>query len=107
VTRLCVLFFGEDVVAGLGDASYRGIVGRLLAAASEVDAELVAYNLGVLGETSLDVSRRWRKESSQRVAGQTAWQPVFSPGINDPARLDARRRYGRCRRSRPGRAIRG
>jgi hypothetical protein len=55
-----------------------------------VDAELVAYNLGVVGETSLDVSRRWRKESSQRVAGQTAWQPVFSPGINDPARLDAR-----------------
>jgi acyl-CoA thioesterase-1 len=35
------------------------------------------------------VSRRWRKESSPRVVGQRAWQPVFSLGVNDPARLDA------------------
>jgi acyl-CoA thioesterase I len=88
VTGLCVLFFGDDVVAGIGDASYRGIVGRLLGAASEAQITLVPYNLGVAGETSVDVSRRWRKESTPRVTGQT-WEPVFSLGINDPGRVAA------------------
>jgi acyl-CoA thioesterase-1 len=89
MTGLCVLFFGDDVVAGLGDASSGGIVRRLLATAADAGIDLVAYNLGVAGETSLDVSRRWRKEATPRVIGRTAWQPVFSFGVNDPSRVDA------------------
>jgi acyl-CoA thioesterase I len=88
MTAPCVLFFGDDVVAGVGDAGHHGLVGRLLSAASETGIELVAYNLGVVGDTTLDVARRWRKESSPRVAGQEAWQPVFSMGGNDPDRVD-------------------
>lgn len=89
MTGGCVLVFGDDVVAGSSDACHGGIVGRLAAAASEAGIELVAYNLGIVGETSLDVSRRWRKESTPRVAAQPAWQPVFCVGVNDPGRLEA------------------
>jgi acyl-CoA thioesterase I len=84
----CILFFGDDVIAGSGDRSHRGIVGRLLTTATEAGLDVAAYNLGVIGDTSVGVLRRWRKEASPRVHEHPGWQPVFSFGANDVARLD-------------------
>ncbi|MCA1688916.1 MAG: hypothetical protein LC720_00210 [Actinobacteria bacterium] len=85
-----VLFFGDDVVAAVTDPSGLGFVGRLACAASRVGVPVVAFNLGVPGETSVDVSRRWRKEAAPRVLLGEPWRPVFCFGANDTA-LEERR----------------
>ncbi len=80
-----VVFFGDDIVAGARDASGLGLVGRLVASAFVAGIPVSAYNLGVLGDTSVGVSRRWRKEAGPRVDGSARWWPVFCFGANDTA----------------------
>lgn len=80
-----IMFFGDDVVAGAQDASGRGLVGRLIAAAHGADIPVVGFNLGVPGDTSLHVSRRWRKEAAPRTLPGEPWWPVFCCWSNDPA----------------------
>jgi acyl-CoA thioesterase-1 len=73
-----ILAFGDSFVLGQGDPEHLGWAGRVLRNRSEV----TLYNLGVRGDSSADVARRWRAETqARRVAGETGI--VFSFGAND------------------------
>jgi acyl-CoA thioesterase-1 len=77
------LFFGDSLVAGVGDPSGAGWVGRVVSASFAVGLPLTAYNLGVRGETSEQVAARWRDEARPRVLPGTDGRVVLSFGAND------------------------
>jgi lysophospholipase L1-like esterase len=87
-----VLFFGDSFVAGVGDPTGRGWVGRVVAASFDAGLPLVAYNLGVRRETSLDVAARWRDEARPRLRAQAGYGVVFGFGVNDTTVEDGRPR---------------
>jgi acyl-CoA thioesterase-1 len=78
-----VLFFGDSLVAGVGDPTGRGWVGRVLTASFESGLPLTGYNLGVRGETSEQVAARWRDEARPRLLPETDARTVVSFGAND------------------------
>ncbi|TGY87928.1 G-D-S-L family lipolytic protein [Marinicauda algicola] len=72
-------FVGDSLTLGIGDPGRLGWVGRL--SRHYPREELLAYNLGVPGETVRDIARRWRCETRSRLpAGGLL---VFSFGTND------------------------
>jgi acyl-CoA thioesterase-1 len=77
-----VLFFGDSHTVGVGDPSGLGWVGRIVTATHADGIPLVAYNLGVRGETSEDVLRRWQGEATAR-ASDLETKVVFAVGAND------------------------
>jgi lysophospholipase L1-like esterase len=78
-----VLFFGDSLVAGVGDPAGGGWVARVVSASVTRGQPLTAYNLGVRRETSLQVAARWRAEAEPRVPAGTTAQIVLSFGAND------------------------
>lgn len=78
-----LLFFGDSLVAGVGDPTGRGWVGRVLAASFENGLPLTGYNLGVRRETSEQVAGRWRDEALPRLLPETDARIVVSFGAND------------------------
>jgi lysophospholipase L1-like esterase len=78
-----VLFSGDSLVAGVGDPTGLGWVGRVVAASYAAGLPLTAYNLGVRGETSEQVSGRWRSEVERRLAASAEMLAVVSLGAND------------------------
>jgi len=87
-----VLFFGDSLVAGVGDPTGLGWVGRIVAASFAAGTSLTAYNLGVRRDTSEQVAARWRSEALPRLAGSTDSRIVLSFGANDTAMEDGRLR---------------
>jgi len=85
-----VLFFGDSHTVGVGDPSGLGWVGRVVAATHAEGIPLVAYNLGVRGETSEDVLRRWQGEAAPR-ASDLETKGVFAVGANDTSEEEASR----------------
>lgn len=84
-----ILFFGDSFVAGVGDPSGLGWVGRVVAAAHADGRPLTAYNLGVRGDTSTDVAARWRAEARARMHHAEAdYGVVLSVGTNDTTERD-------------------
>ncbi len=80
--RIC--FVGDSFVAGTGDETALGWVGRVTAAAWHRGMALTAYNLGVRRDTSADLRRRAESEVLARLLGAgTAQAVVFSFGAND------------------------
>jgi len=90
VTDRRVIFFGDSHVAGVGDPSALGWVGRVVAASFAEGTPLTAYNLGVRGETSLQVASRWRQETGPRLLPGADTRIVMSFGANDTT-IDAGR----------------
>ena len=80
----CVLFFGDSFVNGAGDETGLGWPGRLVAAAWVADLSLTAYNLGVRGESTTDVARRFRAEALPRLIPGADNRVVLAVGANDP-----------------------
>ncbi|HTQ67860.1 MAG TPA: GDSL-type esterase/lipase family protein [Solirubrobacteraceae bacterium] len=78
-----VLFFGDSLVAGVGDPTGLGWVGRLVAASFAAGLPVTAYNLGVRGETSLQVAARVRQETGARLSAAADTRIVMSFGAND------------------------
>ena len=78
-----ILFFGDSHVAGAGDPSGLGWVGRVVAASFAAGMPLTAYNLGVRGETSLQIASRWRQETRARLSPGADTRIVVSFGAND------------------------
>lgn len=78
-----VLFFGDWLVAGVGDPTGRGWVGRVVAASFDLGLPLTAYNLGVRGETSEQVAARWHSEALPRLLSGTDGRIVLCFGAND------------------------
>jgi lysophospholipase L1-like esterase len=77
-----VLFFGDSHTVGVADPSGLGWVGRIVAATHAEGIPLVPYNLGVRGETSEDVLRRWQGEATPRASDRET-KVVFAVGAND------------------------
>jgi acyl-CoA thioesterase-1 len=78
-----VLFFGDSLVAGTGDSSGLGWVGRVVAASFAAGVPVTAYNLGVRAETSVQVASRWRQETGPRLLPAADIRIVLSFGAND------------------------
>jgi acyl-CoA thioesterase I len=85
-----VLFFGDSLVAGVGDPAGMGWVGRVVAASFALGLPLTAYNLGVRGETSEQVAARWRTEALPRLTPGSDGGIVLSFGANDTTAEDGR-----------------
>lgn len=83
-----ILAFGDSYVAGVGDPAHQGWVGRALAGRPEV----TAYNLGIRGDTSADVLRRWADEAGARLTSVEPCGLIFSFGRNDANLADGRSR---------------
>jgi acyl-CoA thioesterase-1 len=80
---LRLLCFGDSFVAGVGDPRGRGWVGRVVEAAHAAGRPLMAYNLGVRRETSVEVAVRWRFEAMPRRFAGADCRVVFAVGAND------------------------
>lgn len=79
--RAC--FVGDSYVAGVGDSSGLGWVGRLTAHAHASGLPITAYNLGIRGDTSRDVAARLPGEVSRRRAPAAELRVVLAYGLND------------------------
>jgi acyl-CoA thioesterase I len=77
------MFFGDSFVAGTGDPTGRGWVGHVTEAAARAKLDVTPYNLGIRGDTSLDVATRWRPEAARRTERGADNRVVFSFGAND------------------------
>lgn len=96
-----ILFFGDSFVAGVGDPSGLGWVGRLGAASHAAGLPITAYNLGVRGDTSADVAVRFEAETQARTRNANAsYGVVLNVGANDMTEVDNRLRVA------PGVAVR-
>ena len=81
-----LIAFGESTVAGAGDPDHLGWVGRALAGRREV----TLYNLGIRGETSVQLAARWRGEAAIRQSPLQEGRLVFEFGINDVREVNGR-----------------
>jgi lysophospholipase L1-like esterase len=84
--RVCVI--GDSIAAGTGDDRCLGWAGRLAVRALAAGADLTIYVLGVRGDTSEDVARRWRAEAAARLPATFPHGLVFQFGLNDCAVRD-------------------
>jgi acyl-CoA thioesterase-1 len=89
-----VLFFGDSIVAGVGDPEGLGWVGRVVAANWAAGTGLTAYPLGVRRETSVQIAARWRREALPRIEPSAVTRVVFSFGVNDTTMEDRCERVG-------------
>ncbi|UJP40377.1 GNAT family N-acetyltransferase [Cellulomonas palmilytica] len=101
---LRVCFVGDSYVAGVGDETGLGWVGRVIAAvatrADEPGAEhgaahgieLTAYGLGIRRDTSVDVARRAAAECGPRLRPAQDARVVVAVGVNDTVLEDGRTR---------------
>lgn len=95
-----ILFFGDSFVAGVGDPTGLGWVGRVAAASHAAGLPITAYNLGVRGDTSADVAARFEPETRARTKNTSAsYGVVLAVGANDMTEVDNRLRVA------PGRAV--
>ena len=79
--RIC--FIGDSFVSGAFDDECLGWVGRISAAARRRKHDVSPYSLGVRGETSLQIARRWRAEAEVRQSPQQEGRLVRRPGPTD------------------------
>ena len=79
--RIC--FFGDSFVNGTGDDASLGWVGRACAAARRAGRDVTCYNLGIRGDTTAHVLRRWRHEAEARLLAEHDGRLLFSFGTND------------------------
>jgi len=87
--RIC--FIGDSFVSGAYDDECQGWVGRISAAARRRKHDVSPYNLGVRGETSIQIARRWRAEAEARQSAQQEGRLVFEFGVNDARDVNGKR----------------
>jgi lysophospholipase L1-like esterase len=90
VLRLC--FVGDSVTAGTGDEHYSGWPARLCAAEHAKGHDVTMYNLGIRGDTSVMIAKRWRAECQQRLPAEYPGGLIFSFGVNDAVEENGTRR---------------
>ena len=79
--RVC--FVGDSFVAGLGDSTGLGWVGRIANASHHRGLPLTAYNLGIRRDTSALIHERLAREITPRLAPAEFPRIVVSFGVND------------------------
>lgn len=85
MAKRSVCFVGDELMLGLRDPEGFGWPQRLTRAERDHGHAIVNYVLGVEGDTTRDVARRWRAEAEVRLAGLPAAALVFCFGVNDQA----------------------
>lgn len=83
VRDIRVCFAGDSYVAGLGDSTALGWVGRVVAHAHAAGTPLTSYQLGIRRNTSQDVAGRVREETARRLADADDGLVIVSFGVND------------------------
>jgi lysophospholipase L1-like esterase len=78
-----LIFIGDSIVAGSGDDECRGWVGRVGSATRRAGVDHTPYNLGIGGDTTADVLRRWEQEVTRRVNPEIQNRLVAQIGVND------------------------
>jgi acyl-CoA thioesterase-1 len=81
--RVC--FVGDSYVAGLGDSTGLGWVGRLANETHRRGLPLTTYNLGVRRDTSTLIFERFAREVAPRLVHAEMPRIVVSFGVNDTA----------------------
>src|SRR5438552_609708 len=84
--RVCSI--GDSITTGTGDEAMLGWPGRICATACVRGHDVTLYNLGVRGDTSQDIRRRWRDEAAARMPAGMNCALVFAFGLNDCVVLD-------------------
>ena len=79
--RIC--FLGDSFVSGAYDLECLGWAGRICAAARKRGHDISPYNLGIRGETSVQLAARWHNEASLRHNALQEVRLVFEFGMND------------------------
>lgn len=79
--RICA--FGDSGVLGHLDPEQLGWAGRLQRLESAAGRATTVYNLGVRGDSSREVRRRWRREAEARFVKHDRSALIFSFGVND------------------------
>ena len=87
--RIC--FVGDSFVSGAFDNECLGWAGRVSAAARARGHDVSIYNLGVRGETSVQIAKRWRAEAEVRQSPQQEGRLVFEFGVNDAREVGGKR----------------
>lgn len=86
--RIC--FIGDSFVSGAYDCECLGWVGRIAANARSRGHDVSSYNLGIRGETSVQIARRWRTEAEVRQSPQQEGRLVFEFGVNDTREVNGK-----------------
>jgi len=89
-TRIC--FVGDSFVNGTCDPDHLGWAGRICAESAKPGQVITCYNLGVRGDTSVDISSRWKSECTRRFTDVSDNRLVFSYGVNDCVLVNGQRR---------------
>jgi acyl-CoA thioesterase I len=79
--RIC--FIGDAFTVGAGDETALGWVGRVAHAAWAQNHDVTIYNLGIRGDSTRAILRRWRGECAARLPYGTTGRLVFMFGGND------------------------
>ena len=87
--RIC--FIGDSFVSGAFDVECLGWAGRISAEARRRGHDVSPYNLGIRGETSVQIAKRWRGEAELRQSPQQEGRLVFEFGVNDSREVNGRR----------------
>jgi acyl-CoA thioesterase-1 len=87
--RIC--FIGDSFVSGAFDGECQGWAGRIATAARARGHDLSNYNLGIRGETSVQIAKRWRVEAEPRQSPQQEGRLVFEFGVNDVREVNGKR----------------
>ena len=82
-----IFCFGDSITLGYNDSAQLGWPGRLGRDLVHGDDSVAVYNLGVNGDTSLDIAARWRNEADAR-SRDTVGLVLFAFGFNDAAKAD-------------------
>lgn len=80
-SRIC--FIGDAFTVGAGDETVLGWVGRIAHAAWAQNHDVTVYNLGIRGDSTRAILRRWRRECEARLPHGTNGRLVFMFGGND------------------------
>ncbi len=86
--RIC--FLGDSFVSGAFDAKCLGWAGRICAAARARGHDVSPYNLGIRGESSVQLAARWHNEASLRHTAMQEVRLVFEFGMNDVREINGK-----------------
>ena len=79
-----IYFFGDSITLGCNDSMDLGWPGRICRGMMSNGRGIAVYNLGINGDTSVDIEVRWYNEMMARNQGFTGLL-VFAFGFNDAA----------------------
>lgn len=85
MTQIRICFVGDSLTLGTGDELFLGWPGRACQREHQAGHEVSLYNIGIRGDTTTMIEKRWRAEAEARLPKENNCALVFSFGCNDMA----------------------